>query len=270
MNNTTYEYHNFNQDSLPVKLKHITITNKSMNWVNWHNDIELLYFISGNGYVISNSVKYPVFPGDLFIVNSNHLHYTQTDSLVEYFCLIIDSEYLNTVDINVSNLEYQYIVKSENTQIMLKKLIEEISNNTAFRLSGIISSLLSLMTYLSRFFAQEIYHYPQITSSVDEKIKSGIKYIQTHISETMTLDEIASHLWISKDYFSHIFKKSLGITPITYINKLRCYNAQKLLRKNTYSIHQVAALCGFENDSYFAKTFKKHIGISPSKYSSFI
>ena len=55
------------------------------------------------------------------------------------------------------------------------------------------------------------------------------------------------------------------MTPVTYINLLRCYEAKKLLKTNKFTIKEVSEKCGFFNYSYFAKTFKKHIGVLPSE-----
>ena len=82
----------------------------------------------------------------------------------------------------------------------------------------------------------------------------------------LTIDEIADEVGLSKYHFSREFKKVTGLTIVSYINIVRCRNAEKLLIKNEYSVHDIAVKCGYENDSYFSKTFKKHMGMLPSEY----
>lgn len=269
MNKTTYEYHNFPQNTLPVILRHVIITDKSTDWVNWHDNIELLLITSGSGYIISNGIKYSVQKDDIFVVNSNMLHYMQTDSVLKYYCIIIDSNYLLNNGINVSSLKYQSVIQSNDAKVKYKELIKELKSDHLFQVSGALSALLGLMTYISRFYSCKTDDSLHNSSTVDTKIKMAIKYIQTHINRPITIDELASHTYMSKDYFSHVFKSSIGTSPITYINKLRCFNAQNLLQRgnDTLSIHEVAVQCGFENDSYFSRTFKKYIGVLPSEYA---
>ena len=126
--------------------------------------------------------------------------------------------------------------------------------------------MLDFMTYISRNFSKAIKTTFQNVSSTDENIKKSINYIQTHINEHLTIEALASYAGLSKDYFSHSFKNTIGITPINYINQLRCDNAKKLLKQKKYSIHEIAVQCGFENDSYFSRTFKRYIGVLPSTY----
>ena len=94
-----------------------------------------------------------------------------------------------------------------------------------------------------------------------------IEPIHSHLTEhNLTVETLAEHLHLNRDYFSYAFKKVIGVTPITYINHMRCYNAKKMLQTKQYSTHEVALKFGFENYSYFSRTFKKYMGVLPSQY----
>ena len=51
-----------------------------------------------------------------------------------------------------------------------------------------------------------------------------------------------------------------------YINKTRVQQAEKLLRKTTLSMQDIAEKCGFADANYFTRTFKKINGMSPNQY----
>lgn len=266
MSNTTYEYHNFTQKTLPLISKHITLNKKSLNWINWHNNIEIMLVLSGKGYIMCNGIQYPLEKNDIFVINSNLLHYTFTDSKLKYHYIIIDSDFLSSNGIFAENLEYSNYIHSETAELKFKELIEEYETENPFYLSGVNAKLLDFMTYISRNFACKTETILNNLSSTDENIKKSINYIQSHLNEHLSIEDLASYAGLSKDYFSHSFKDAIGITPINYINQLRCDNAKKLLKTKKHSIHDIAIQCGFENDSYFSRTFKRYIGILPSTY----
>ena len=56
------------------------------------------------------------------------------------------------------------------------------------------------------------------------------------------------------------------MTPITFINSLRCEDAKKFLLQRKSSVHEIAMQCGFENDSYFSKIFREYTGVLPTEY----
>ena len=82
--------------------------------------------------------------------------------------------------------------------------------------------------------------------------------------EKLTVEQIAEQAGMSKYYFLREFKTVTGITVITFLNILRCNNAQKLIERGE-TIWLAARKSGFENDSYFTKVFKKTKGILPSE-----
>lgn len=265
MKDSLFEQYNFTQEKFPLVLKPVKITNRSGNWVNWHNSVELLFITRGNGTIWCNDSVYPISEGDLFVINSNFLHYTQTDSVLKYYCIIIDSDFLSQNGIFVEHLEYKNYIASDEAKKKFTDLIYELENENVYQVAGVRTRLLDLMIYISRFYSTEIEDILLNISSTDKNIKKAISYIHSHLTEPLTIDTLAEYVCLNKDYFSHSFKKVAGVTPVTYINKLRCYNAKKLLQTKQYSIHDVAVKFGFENDSYFSKTFKKHIGVLPSQ-----
>lgn len=99
----------------------------------------------------------------------------------------------------------------------------------------------------------------------NEHVIKIMKYIDEHITEPLSLCNIASHFNLSKEYVSYIFRRESGLQLVYYINKQKSLLAKKLIQSETMSLSDIAEYLGFENYDYFSKTFKKHIGISPSR-----
>ena len=90
--------------------------------------------------------------------------------------------------------------------------------------------------------------------------------MNSHLDREITLNELATMVDMSKYYFLRLFKQSMGITPHQYLIKQRMKKAKQLLQQGKLSIIEVAAECGFSNQSHFAKVFHKNIGITPRAY----
>ena len=89
--------------------------------------------------------------------------------------------------------------------------------------------------------------------------------MKSNYGERLTLEKIAEEAGLSKYYFARAFKKTTGMTVVSFLNIIRCRYARGLLLNKKHSVREAAYLCGFENDSYFSKTFKKVMGYLPSE-----
>ena len=102
-------------------------------------------------------------------------------------------------------------------------------------------------------------------SCKNERVVKMMKYIDEHITERLSLCDIASHFNLSKEYTSYIFKRESGMQLVYYINEQKSLLAKKLIQNGTMSLSDISDYLGFENYNYFTKTFKKHIGTCPSR-----
>ena len=91
-------------------------------------------------------------------------------------------------------------------------------------------------------------------------------YIKEHLAERITLDQVATQVYLSKSYFCRIIKNELGCTFTEYVNRLRIERSKNLLRSTRMSIAEISIAVGFDDQSYFTRIFKKQTGTSPGKY----
>ncbi|WNR42812.1 AraC family transcriptional regulator [Paenibacillus roseipurpureus] len=97
-------------------------------------------------------------------------------------------------------------------------------------------------------------------------VREAISYIKANLHENVTRDDMAQHVTLSPAYFSSLFKKHTGTSPIQYLTRLRLDQAKHLLRQTELPIKQVAEAVGFEDSFYFTRLFTKETGISPRNY----
>ena len=100
----------------------------------------------------------------------------------------------------------------------------------------------------------------------DHVITNVQKYINNHVEERLTLNEVAAVFGLSPNYLSALFKKSCNIGFSEYITQKKIAKAKALLLEENMKIYEVADMMGFESAFYFSKVFKKVEGISPREY----
>lgn len=105
-----------------------------------------------------------------------------------------------------------------------------------------------------------------IRASHPEAVQQAQRYIQAHLSESMTRGEIAAAAYLSPDYLSHLFKVETGRTLSEYIMNQRMQQAQKLLRGTDMPVFNIALAVGYANLPYFSKLFRRCIGVTPTQY----
>lgn len=96
-----------------------------------------------------------------------------------------------------------------------------------------------------------------------EIINQSLQYIEEHLEETVTLEEIAVHAGYSEFHFSRIFKENMGMTVMEYVNKRKMVKASQEILQGK-KIIEVAMKYGWQSHSGFTKAFKKQFGFYPA------
>ncbi|MCF0173275.1 MAG: substrate-binding domain-containing protein [Bacteroidales bacterium] len=97
-----------------------------------------------------------------------------------------------------------------------------------------------------------------------EKVK---EYVEAHISEQISMEDIISGLGVSKSKFYRDIKEiTEEYSPADIINLVRLGKAVEMMSKGNMNLSEIAFACGFSSASYFSRTFHKYYNISPSDY----
>lgn len=93
-----------------------------------------------------------------------------------------------------------------------------------------------------------------------------ITYINEHLSENITVDDLASRAGLSSYHFIRVFNKETGFTPHKYILNSRIMAAKYLLKNTMLSAKDICFQTGFSCESVFCSAFKKELGVTPTEY----
>ncbi len=101
------------------------------------------------------------------------------------------------------------------------------------------------------------------TDSVANKIAD---YIAKECFRTVNLDRICDEFHFSKNHIINLFKKTFGMTPITYMNSIKLQKAEYLMEVTSDSLESIALQCGFQDYSHFYKLFTRKHRQSPDRW----
>lgn len=97
-------------------------------------------------------------------------------------------------------------------------------------------------------------------------VDRAIAYIQTHLAEKLSVEEIAASAGYSTSYFSHMFSAETGLSPYQFLMKSRVDQAQQLLKTTRMTVQEIAFQCGFNSTANFCYTFRRMTGVSAHEY----
>jgi len=225
------------------KLKRISIAGENIPPYPIEKESELLSAISMGNKPLSQKLLNEIL-GHIFFTAGNDFELIRA-RVLELVVLLSRAALKGGAEVEqIFGLNYQYL-----NQINSFKNLEELT------------------VWLSRIMERFTDHVFNLTNVKNKDvIYKSIDYISKNYMKKITLEDVASHAYLSPSYFSKIFKEEMGMNFNTYLNYVRIEMSKKLLADTSVSMIDVSNLVGFEDQSYFSKVFKKMIGISPKKY----
>ena len=97
-------------------------------------------------------------------------------------------------------------------------------------------------------------------------VDRAIAYIQAHLSEPLSVEDMAASTGYSASYFSHLFTQDTGMSPYQFVVRSRVEHAQQLLMTTHQTVQEIAFQCGFNSAANFCYTFRRFTGLSPHAY----
>ncbi len=99
-------------------------------------------------------------------------------------------------------------------------------------------------------------------------VRAAIDMIHKGYASALSLDDVASRLGVSCEYFSQLFSKQMSIPFTSYLKSYRVDVAKGLLLEHRWKTQDIAAMTGYQNAKYFSRVFRDVTGMSPSEFVS--
>jgi YesN/AraC family two-component response regulator len=100
-------------------------------------------------------------------------------------------------------------------------------------------------------------------------IEESVKYIKEHFKERLSLDMVAAKAFMNPKYFSHVFKREMGVSFTEYVINLKVQYACRLLETTNYPAYRISLECGFSDPSYFNRVFCAQMNMTPQTYRKY-
>jgi len=230
----------------------------------------LFYCVDGHGWYKIGDKRYEVGPNEFFILPQHieHAYGSTEEHPWSIYWMHFGGSLLpnfNMMPVVQQHFKPRAVRNSSDMAAMFSRIYQTLE------LGYSIDNLLFANMCLSHFITLFIYnekHFMAPASANTDCIDSAILFMQEHINENITLNELSHRYNYSPSRFSSLFKQKTGYAPIDYFIQMKMQKASQHLGITDKSIKDIALSMGFDDPYYFSKRFTKVMGLSPSKYRS--
>jgi len=134
-----------------------------------------------------------------------------------------------------------------------------------YSLANLVAASASLRTTLSAL-SQHRAHEHDAARSADERVAASIRWMQSHLAQSIRLEELAELAAVSIPHYCTLFKRQTGFAPIDWLIRLRIQRACQLLDTTSENVATIGARVGFSDPYYFTRCFRRIMGQPPREY----
>ena len=248
---------------------------------HFHDFYECSLLLSGQLSYQIESATFAEEPGDLLLIGPNHVHrplFIHEDKPYARIVFWLSRMFVENLSDEHCDLSACFSA-ARNSAIRLNGAMREqitrmlfellqASDGEPFGREVLCRSLsASLLVYLNRISRGEGAVAPQMEIRVSPLVKRVSDYLDEHLGEQITLDELSRTVYLSKYYLERKFRQETGASIYQMLQKKRMIRARNQMRKGL-SLTQIALNCGFLEYSGFYKAFRSEYGMSPYDYLS--
>ncbi len=261
---------------------------------HYHQEIELLYVIEGEGLLLIGEQFEQVSKGMLLLIGSNTPHmfkfeqYIYANALMKQGRQDLKIKLLTLhLDVRIFGDEFFNLPENQPINNLLKEALKGINfiGGSAKTISDALLNLqyaagperifllLQLLAILAaikeRQFITAEPHLGAYNENDETRLTKVYLYTLNNFHKTISLKEIASMVYMVPNAFCRYFKLRTNKTYFTFLMEVRIRHACKLLKEQEYSVVVVCYESGFSNLSNFNRHFKQIVGKTPLEYRNF-
>ena len=258
----------------PFRLFHLADSQRERIEYHYHTFHKVIILLAGKaGYAIEGE-RYDLSPGDFVLVGRGSIHRPEVaeDDFYERMILYIDPAYLTSLSTEDCDLEscfrqaqtaFRYVYRDEGGS-RVRQLFETLARTSREGGYGAVllerAQFLELMVEVNRVCRGG--HQVQAAAG-DRKVVALLQYLNLHLTEELSIDQLAERFYISKYHMMRRFRQETGYSIHGYLTEKRLLLAQRLLAQGV-SPSEAGERAGYQDYSTFSRAYKKHFGRGPS------
>lgn len=248
-----------------------------------------LYLITdGEGWVWHNGQKFTLKPGHLYLIPSFTYSRYHCDQFLEQYYISFFDEMREGLSIyDLKSMRYEVEAQPLDYSLMARLLAQnpgrtiqqpnpkEYDNRPEVlsfnqprpnqSMSQFVETNGILLQLFSRFLVVENEDDRQRAKGLHQ-LASVLQYIDGHLHDKLTVEQLAAKVHLHVDYFSRLFLSIVGVRPMDYIINKRLERAQLLIMTSPMALKEIAESVGIPSIYYFSRLFKRRFGIPPGQY----
>ncbi|OCT11598.1 AraC family transcriptional regulator [Paenibacillus pectinilyticus] len=248
---------------------------------HWHKQVEFLVVTQGQLGIQTKDTYTIMEAGDIMVLGSSQPHRTYKHSEAPLHQIVFQIDLTQHFDL--STLAYLHLF-SELTHSLepfnalfranaavrasAYRLISQICEESQSRQIGyelaIVAAIKQLLLLLLRNDQRGLSGLTE--DSGISRLRPALSYIDEHLTERITVEDVCRILNLSYHYFIKYFKKVMGLSFIDYVNYKRIKKAERLLLTGDLSIMEISYEAGIQNMAQFYKLFKRYNQCSPKEF----
>lgn len=234
---------------------------------HWHRALELSIVFEENVIFFNNGKKRIRYKNSVNLTNCEEIHYSipqfkrYSDKIVGY-TIQINYNFLEKMIPNIKNIYFDIDDPNKNKKITnyMLKIYQEFIDDKFSKNMSILMMTLKMLIFLYEECSEERY----VGNTL--KTKNILKYINEHYKEELHVYEVAKYFGYSREYFSRLLKKEIGMSFKEYLTQYRLNKSLNELININKNIAEVALNNGFSNETQYISIFKKIYNITPGQY----
>lgn len=261
-------FYNHNRDDLPDQREFTT---------HAHDLYEILYFVSGQGTYLVESTAYPLTPGCVLVMRPGEVHNLHILPHAPYERIVVQFREQMLLE---HTAEYRPLLapflerplgmgnlysSAEIDGTFVRECLERIEDTDTPALTRLVASTMlpAILSEVFRGHQQRQKELQPDTRIPQTRIREILQYVNRHLYEELTLDELCHRFYISKTQLGRLFRAATGSTPWDYILVKRLIRARQLILSGV-SMTEASMRCGFRDYSTFYRAYKKRYSTSPT------
>ncbi|WP_442796290.1 AraC family transcriptional regulator [Pelobium manganitolerans] len=231
-------------------------------------DYALVYCVKGYGTAIINHKILHVSPGDFFVIPANTPFSYAADQIKPWtiFWFFFDGEAIREMaDLFIHNAgSYKGYLPYTDERIKLFNRIYKCleQGHGEQNLLMLNMCLLNLISSLVLLGGDRV----KISDKQQLLVNSSIQFMKDSVHKSISLPQIAAYVNLSVPHYTALFKKTSGMSPISYFISLKIQKASEYLKYSDFLVKEISFKVGIFDVQYFSRLFTKTTGLSPLKF----